>query len=124
MLQPDHDTAARRVTATELGRFEQCRLAWWYDRTHSLAKASAFELAKRIALFEAVYGPGAHDLPEYHLMTHLRERAEDAPPPPPIIPEPVVPFDSPAPLVRAGVLVAAIVIGLVGAGLVFSFTHR
>jgi hypothetical protein len=58
----------RIITTEELARFESCRLAWWYDRTYPLAKASATEISKRIDIFEAVYGTDASNLPEYQLL--------------------------------------------------------
>ncbi len=75
---PEQQTALGRLATTEeLARFETCRLAWWYDRTHPLARATPHEIARRLEIFEAVYGPGVRDLPEYQLLTHLREQAKD-----------------------------------------------
>jgi hypothetical protein len=70
------DPHPRLVSSDELRRFAVCRLAWWYDRTHPLAGASTDELARRLDLLLAVYGPGARDLPEYRLLDDLRERAQ------------------------------------------------
>jgi hypothetical protein len=75
---PEQQTGlGRLVTTEELARFETCRLAWWYDHTHPLARATPKEIARRLEIFEAVYGPGVRDLPEYQMLTHLREQAKD-----------------------------------------------
>lgn len=75
MPQPAITPLPRLVTTTELQRFAQCPLAWWYDRAHPFAQASAAELARRLTIFQAVYGPGARDLPEYRLLQHLHAQA-------------------------------------------------
>jgi hypothetical protein len=116
----------RIVTAEELARFAECRLAWWYDRTHPLAGASGAELARRVDLLGAVYGPGARDLPEYQMLTHLRDRAVGAPvAAPKATPRPDVrPLDPPHRLITGVVLIAAVVIGCVLASIVFALTAR
>ena len=75
MPQPNTPIPQRMVTTDELQRFVQCPLAWWYDRTHPFAQASAEELARRLTIFQAVYGPSARDLPEYRLLAHLHAQA-------------------------------------------------
>ena len=120
------EAQGRLVTTEELARFAECRLAWWYDRTHPLAQASTDEVARRIELLGAVYGPGARDLPEYQLLNHLRERsagqvsASTAAPPV----SDVRPLDRPHRLVGAVIISAAMVIGCVLASIVFSLTQR
>lgn len=119
-------TGARRVTTAEIERFEECRLAWWYDREHPLAKAGAGELSRRLDLFEAVYGPGVRDLPEFHLMNHLRDRASGAPPPTNatvISDEAIGPLDKPTVLVQVIFLIGAVIVGLVFAGIAFTIWH-
>lgn len=106
--QPDR----RLVTADEIARFEFCPLAWWYDRTHPLAQAAPTEIEQRRLVLETVYGPGAKDLPEYQMLTHLKIRADQQPLPVagnPSVPEYVVPH--PRPLI-ALVFTGVFVVGL------------
>jgi hypothetical protein len=113
----------RIITTDELRRFEFCPLAWWYDRHHPLARASAPELARRMELFEAVYGPSARDLPEYHLLAHLREQIEQTPPDLARATPPIAPLDSPRPLVASLIAIALIVAALVAGGVIFTLVR-
>lgn len=119
--------AQRLVSASEVGRYEMCPLAWWYDHTHPLASASPPELDRRIAILEAVYGPGAGDLPEFQLLHHLREQSGGAAaalkPERDPLPEPVVLPRAPGRYVAIVVGIAAIIVGLMLAGIVFSLTQ-
>ncbi len=117
-------TPRRIVDASELRRFETCALAWWYDRHHPLAEASEADLTRRIELFEAVYGPGSRDLPEYQMLTHMRERARGASPEPARRSPPVSPLDSPRPLVTGIVIAALVIAALVAGGLFFAVGQR
>jgi hypothetical protein len=120
------DGTGRIVTTEELARFAECRLAWWYDRTHPLARANADELTRRIDLLGTVYGPGARDLPEHQLLRHLRERAGGMPAATPKAAPPadVGPTERPHRLLIAIILIGAIVVGGVLASIVFSLTQR
>jgi len=85
-----------QLSTTELARYEMCSLAWWYDRTHPLAEASTGEINRKLSIFTAVYGPGATELPEYRLLTDLKQHHERTSSIFPIpAPEMVAPSDSP-----------------------------
>lgn len=119
------DGTGRIVTAEELARFAECRLAWWYDRTHPLARANADELTRRMELLGTVYGPGARDLPEHQLLRHLRERAGGKPSAPKAAPPAEVgPMERPQRLLVAIVIIGALIVGGVLASIVFSLTQR
>lgn len=122
MPEQEPATRARRLIATtELARFETCQLAWWYDQTHPLAGATADELTRRLELFAAVYGPGARDLPEFHLLTHLHQRAHGAVSTPTTTKSrPALPADAPRGLVAGVTLVALLIVTLVVTGIIFS----
>ncbi len=115
----------RIMDAREVGRYEVCPLAWWYDRQHPLASADVATITHRMELLTAVYGPGTQDLPEYQLLRHLRERAEArvTPAVPSPVAQPIRPVGTPNGLFRLAIAIAAIVIGLVAAGMVFAVTQ-
>ncbi len=116
---------SRLVTTAELARFETCRLAWWYDRTHPLAHAAPPEITRRLDLFEAVYGPGVRDLPEYQLLTHLRDQAQATPastsPKQPV--QLALPADRPRRLVGCVLCAACAIIALLLIGIILSLTR-
>lgn len=112
--------AQRLVTTAEVRRFEQCRLAWWYDRTHPLAHASADELSRRLDLFVAVYGPGSRDLPEFRLLADLHANAVQSGPPPlavPLAASPITPLDRPQRVIGVTILIGAVIVALVLGGI-------
>ncbi len=115
----------RIMDAREVGRYEVCPLAWWYDRQHPLASADVATIMHRMELLTAVYGPGTQDLPEYQLLQHLRERAEARVTPGVAVPvaQPIRPAGAPHSLLHLVIAIAAIVIGLVAAGMVFAVTQ-
>jgi hypothetical protein len=80
----------RRVDVDELVRFDTCRLAWWYERTHPLAKKTVEELVRHQQVLEAIYGTNIQNLPEYNLVTHLQELARKKGQ---LVPEDKKPFD-------------------------------
>jgi hypothetical protein len=122
---PHHRLTPQPITAEEVARFEQCPLAWWYDRAHPLTHAPAPDLARRMEILRAVYGPGVAEMAEYQFLQRQHEHAlarpdepEDAPP------IPAMPLGPPHWLIATVVLVGAVIIGLALAGLVFGLTQR
>lgn len=124
--EPANPLAQRLVTTAEVRRFEQCRLAWWYDRTHPLAQASADELRRRMDLFLAVYGPGARELPEYRLLADMEASAQQSNMPLLMAPasmQPIAPLDRPQQIIMVTFVIAAIIIALVLVGIFFAVLH-
>lgn len=115
-------SASRLVTTAEMARFATCRLAWWYDRTHPLARAAPSEVTRRLELFEAVYGPGVRDLPEYHLLTHLRDQAQVTPQPAaqPQSARSIAPTEQPQRLVGCVIVAALALIALLVLGVMLA----
>lgn len=116
---PPRAAGQRLIAAAELARFETCPLAWWYDRAHPLAQASGAEIARRLAVLAAVYGPGAPALPEYQLLSDLAARVAAELP---AEPEPAAlhPAGAPRLLILAVLGGAAIIVGLALAALAFA----
>ncbi len=112
------------VAAEDVARFEQCPLAWWYDRAHPLARAPAPDLARRMEILHAVYGPAVAEVAEYQFLCRQHEHAlarPDAPPSAPLAP--AMPLGPPYWLIAGVVLLGAVIIGLALAGLVFGMTQ-
>lgn len=126
-LEPANPLAQRLVTTAEVRRFEQCRLAWWYDRTHPLAQASADELGRRMDLFLAVYGPGSRDLPEYRLLADMHASADQCAVPllaAPASAQAIAPLDRPRQVILVTIVIAAIIIALMLVGIFFAVLRQ
>ena len=58
-------------TASEVGEFEYCPLAWWHEQFEDWAQAESDELFARLVELEHEHGAQAPALPEYRLIEQL-----------------------------------------------------
>lgn len=58
-------------TASEVGEFEYCPLAWWHEQFEDWAQAESEELFARLVELEHEHGAQAPALPEYRLIEQL-----------------------------------------------------
>jgi hypothetical protein len=58
-------------TASEIGEYEYCPLAWWYARYEPHVKIDTEELFAELVEMEQAHGPQAPALPEYQFMEQL-----------------------------------------------------
>jgi hypothetical protein len=64
--------ANRQVfTASEIGEYEYCPLAWWYSRYESHVEMETDELFAELVEMEQAHGPQAPTLPEYQFIEQL-----------------------------------------------------
>jgi hypothetical protein len=69
---PNHRYRGQPVfTASEIGEYEYCPLAWWYARYESHVNIDTEELFAELVEMEQAYGPQAPALPEYQLIEQL-----------------------------------------------------
>jgi hypothetical protein len=71
-MQSRHSKTQTRVfTASEVGEFEYCPLAWWHEQFEDWAHAESEELFARLVELEHEHGAQAPALPEYRLIEQL-----------------------------------------------------
>lgn len=58
-------------TASEVGEFEYCPLAWWHEQFEDWAQAESDELFARLVELEHEHSAQAPALPEYRLIEQL-----------------------------------------------------
>ena len=58
-------------TASEIGEYEYCPLAWWYARYEPHVDIDTEELFAELVEMEQAYGPQAPALPEYQFIEQL-----------------------------------------------------
>jgi len=58
-------------TASEIGEYEYCPLAWWYARYEPHVEIDTEELFAELVEMEQAYGPQAPALPEYQFIEQL-----------------------------------------------------
>ncbi len=58
-------------TASEIGEYEYCPLAWWYARYEPHIEIDTEELFAELVEMEQAHGPQAPALPEYQLIEQL-----------------------------------------------------
>jgi hypothetical protein len=58
-------------TASEIGEYEHCPLAWWYARYEPHVDIDTEELFAELVEMEQAYGPQAPALPEYQFIEQL-----------------------------------------------------
>ncbi len=58
-------------TASEIGEYEYCPLAWWYARYESHVEIDTEELFAELVEMEQAHGPQAPALPEYQFIEQL-----------------------------------------------------
>ncbi len=64
-------TKERLFTASEVGEFEYCPLAWWHEQFEDWVQAESEELFARLVELEHEHGAQAPALPEYRLIEQL-----------------------------------------------------
>ena|SRR5437763_15237713 len=69
---PTHHYRGRSVfTASEIGEYEYCPLAWWYARYEPHVDVDTEELFAELVEIEQAHGPQAPALPEYQFIEQL-----------------------------------------------------
>lgn len=115
-MQESQQLPRRIVQAEEIARYEECPLAWWYDRKHHFGAAAPEEIQRYMDIYQLVHGAGIKELPAYHVMEKfLQSKGGDAAP---VKPVPVKPSGPPGALAGCIGLVAIGIIGLVILGII------
>jgi hypothetical protein len=68
---PTHRAGRQVFTASEIGEYEYCPLAWWYARYEPHVDVDTEELFAELVEIEQAHGPQAPALPEYRLIEQL-----------------------------------------------------
>lgn len=68
---PTHYRGQSVFTASEIGEYEYCPLAWWYARYEPHVDIGTEELFAELVEIEQAHGPQAPALPEYQFIEQL-----------------------------------------------------
>ena len=68
---PTHHRGQPVFTASEIGEYEHCPLAWWYARYEPHVNIDTEELFAELVEIEQAHGPQAPALPEYQFIEQL-----------------------------------------------------
>src|SRR5947207_14140297 len=68
---PTHHRGQPVFTASEIGEYEYCPLAWWYARYEPHVDVDTEELFAEMVEMEQAYGAQAPTLPEYQFIEQL-----------------------------------------------------
>jgi hypothetical protein len=68
---PTHHRGQPVFTASEIGEYEYCPLAWWYARYEPHVDIDTEELFAELVEIEQAHGPQAPALPEYQFIEQL-----------------------------------------------------
>jgi hypothetical protein len=68
---PSHHAGQQVFTASEIGEYEYCPLAWWYARYEPHVEIETDELFAELVEMEQAHGPQAPALPEYQFIEQL-----------------------------------------------------
>src|SRR5215469_16553672 len=68
---PSHHRGQPVFTASEIGEYEYCPLAWWYARYEPHVDINTEELFAELVEIEQAHGPQAPALPEYQFIEQL-----------------------------------------------------
>lgn len=68
---PTHHRGQPIFTASEIGEYEYCPLAWWYARYEPHVDIDTEELFAELVEIEQAHGPQAPALPEYQFIEQL-----------------------------------------------------